>query len=244
MLKGIRGRRFHHLGMPKAGTYDYPTRDLDDCVSYLRKAREVGGQQILTREGFATAIGQSVKGGGFGLLVGSMSAYGLVDTGGGNIRTTDLGEQVIFGEPEEKRKGMEVAVRNVKLFADIFERFGGSPTDDQLRIFLREKANVAISEATELAGEVGKLLKKNLPYLTPTNGGGGGETSRMTITTPAGMIGKLETSEYGILNIKDEISMDLAISLLSQIKRAKGWGGEDHPKSKSGKGSGEETKTP
>lgn len=228
--------------MPKAGTYDYPTRDLDDCVSYLRKAREVGGKGTLTREGFATAIGQSVKGGGFGLLVGSMSAYGLVDTGGGNVRMTDLGEKVLFGETDEKRNNMEKAVRNVKLFADVFDRFGVSPSEDQLRIFLREKANVAISEATGLASEVGKLLKNNLSYLTPASGGGGDTTKMTAQTQMSGMIGKLETSEYGILNIKDEISMDLAINLLTQIRETKGW--KVRQGAKSVKTVAEETKTP
>lgn len=214
-------------------------------MSYLRKAREVGGKGTLTREGFATAIGQSVKGGGFGLLVGSMSAYGLVDTGGGNVRITDLGEKVLYGESDEKRNSIEKAVRNVKLFADVFDRFGRSPSEDQLRIFLRESANVAIPEATELASEVGKLLKKNLPYLTAPSSGGG-DATKMTAPTQmqmSGMIGKLETSEYGILNIKDEISMTLAINLLTQISQAKGWTAKTNPTmaSKSGKGSGEET---
>jgi hypothetical protein len=225
--------------MPKAGTYDYPTRDLDDCVSYLRKAREVGNSTVLKREGFAEAIGMSVKGGGFGLLVGSMSQYGLIDTGSGQIRITDLAEQILYGEPQEKTKGTETAVKNVQLFADIYQRFNGIPSDDQVRLYLREKANVAIAEANDLASEVGKLLKKNLPYLTSAPAGGGGETSKMTTQT-SGMIGKLETADYGILNIKDEISMDLAINLLTQIKQVRGWG----IKSKSGKGSGEDTKTP
>ncbi len=77
--------------MPKAWSFDYPTRDLDDCVAYTRKARETGGASTMTREGLAGAIGMSVKGGGFGLLVGSMAMYGLIDTGSGQIRITPFG---------------------------------------------------------------------------------------------------------------------------------------------------------
>ena len=39
----------------------------------------------------------------------------------------------------------------------------------------------------------------------------------------AGLIGRLEMSDYGILNIKDKISLDLAIKLLGEIGNMKGW---------------------
>src|SRR5438132_3519440 len=128
---------WHWFAMPKAGTYDYPTRDLDDCVTYVRKAYETAKTNVMSREGFAQGINQSVKGGGFGLLVGSMADYGLVDTGSGQIRITDLGEKILFGEPDEQRKAKETAVRKVLLFADIYDRFGPNVTDEQLRLFLR-----------------------------------------------------------------------------------------------------------
>jgi hypothetical protein len=192
--------------MPKAGTYDYPTRDLDDCVNYLRKARETAGTQTVTREGFAQAMGMSVKGGGYGLLVGSMADYGLVDTGGGQIRITDLGERVVFGEGDEKRKAMEEAVRNVLLFADIFQRYNGVPSDEQVHHFLREKAQVPIAEAKPLIGKIGNLLKKNLPYLTTAPGGGGGDKKVMNTDDrmPTGQFEEYKLGGGVVVNLPKE----------------------------------------
>jgi hypothetical protein len=81
--------------VPKAGTAEYPSRDLDDCAGYLRRARDMIKTRAMTREGFAQAIGHSVRGGGFGKLIGAMASYGLVETGKGRITTTDLGEQIL-----------------------------------------------------------------------------------------------------------------------------------------------------
>ncbi len=205
--------------MPKAGTYDYPIRNLDDCIEHLRKARDTVKDRVMTRETFAQAIGQSVKGGGFGVLVGALADYGLVDTGGGQIKTTALGEKILYGEADERMKAKQTAVRNVLLFADIYDKFGENPSEEQLRIFLRDKAKVEISEANMLAAEIGKLLKTNLPYLKPAPSGGGGEKPKV----PTDMIGRLETNEYGIMNIKDELSLNLAIKLLTEIRKVRQW---------------------
>ncbi len=74
---------------------------------------------------------------------------------------------------------MEAAVRKVQIFADIYERFKALPSDEQVRVFLREKANAPIAEANEIASDIGKLLKKNVPHLTSTPAGGGGEKKDM-----------------------------------------------------------------
>ncbi len=206
--------------MPKVGVYDIPSRDLDDCVNYVRKAVDIAKSKVMSRETFAQAIGQSVKGGGFGLLVGSMATYELVDTGGGEIRLTQLGEQILYGETREQTKGKESAVRKVQLFADIHDRFGSDVTDEQLRLFLREKAKVEMSEANRLATEVGKLLKRNLPYLTPTVDAGEGEKKTPDKLLPAGSLTgwSLSTDSYGELRIVDELSADYAINVLKKFK--------------------------
>ena len=57
-------------------------------------------------------------------------------------------------QESEKEQLKNKAVRNVRLFADIYDRYGDNPTDEQLRLFLREKAEVEISKEGKTAEEV------------------------------------------------------------------------------------------
>jgi hypothetical protein len=159
--------------MPKAGRYDYPVRTLDDCVDELRKAWESSKSYVLPRDSFASAIKSSAKSGSFNTLIGSMAMFRLVDTGGGEIRWTELAKQIVHGKGDEITKAKEEAARNIALFGDIFDKFGPNFTDDNLRLFLKDNATADIAEANSLAPVVGKLLKKHTQYLTATKSGGG-----------------------------------------------------------------------
>ncbi len=207
--------------MPKAGKYDYPTRDLDLCISALQKANKFAKETSFTREAFATAIGQSPKGGGFNVLVGSLSMYQLVDTGEKMIRYTELGKTLILGEEDEKLHAKKTAVRNIVLFSDIFDKFQSVPSDDQLRLFLRTKAGVDISEVNIPALEVGKLFKRCIQYLQGTdaeqNSENGGETMEQVTTTQTSTTWKL-ISPYGSTLIKDSESFDAVEALLKVAK--------------------------
>lgn len=168
--------------MPKAGRYDYPSRELDLCIDHLRKANESTKEVVFKREDFANALKQKTSGGGFNVLVGSMSTYKLVETGSGEIRYTELAKEILHGRPHEIEKAKEKAVRNVILFADIYDKFGANPTEDQLYNFLKIKANVDVSEANSLALEIGKLFNKVAKYLKPVDQsetGDGGENKEM-----------------------------------------------------------------
>lgn len=209
--------------MTRAGVFEFPSRDLDDCISYLRRARESSKSRAMTRDGFARAIGLAVGGGGFGKLVGALTSYGLIETGRNQISATDLCEQILYGTPEEQRSGREKSVRGVRLFAETYKKFGSSPSSDQLRTFLREKGGVGVAAAKRIAKEVEKLLRNNSVHLSagvassPSAGEVSGSSPR------EGLVGRLETADYGVLNIRDEISTNLAIDLLTQVKKNKGW---------------------
>lgn len=159
--------------MPKAGKYDYPTKDLDYCLAYLTKAYDTTKEHSMTRETFADAIKMSSKGGGFGVLVGSIGQYKLASTGDGYVRYTDIAQKLLHGEPNEQEIAKSEAVLSVRLFADIFDQFGSNPTEDQLRIFLREKAIVEMADAGKIAVEVGRLFNKVAGYIKSTNESGG-----------------------------------------------------------------------
>lgn len=146
--------------MPKVGIYDCPTKDLETCVSMLRKGHDKLKSLSMVRDIFAGALEMSPKTGPFGLLVGSMVYYGLVHTGDGYVRYTDSAKTILFGEPNEVSKMKKQAVKRVQLFADIYARYGSRVTEEQLRLFLREKAGVDIPDAPIQALEVSKLYNK------------------------------------------------------------------------------------
>lgn len=143
------------------------------CVEELRKVWESSKSYVLPRDSFASAIKSSAKSGAFNTLIGSMAMFRLGDTGGGEIRWTDLAKQIVHGKGDEVTIAKEQATRNVTLFADIFDKFGPNFTDNNLRLFLKDNATADIAEANSLAPVVGKLLKKRTPYLTTTKVGGG-----------------------------------------------------------------------
>lgn len=159
--------------MPKAGKYDYPARDLEDCIDSLRMAYENSKSYVMTRDSFGAAIKHSPKGGGFNLLVGSVGMFGLAETGAGELRYTNLAKRILFGEKDEIPKAEEEAVRKIALLAEIYDKYGPNVTDDQLRLFLKDRAVVDIAEANDLAQVVGKLFKSHLRYMTPMKSGGG-----------------------------------------------------------------------
>ena len=207
--------------MPKAGTYEYPSRDLDFCVDTIKTAHDNLNTLTFTRETFAEALHSSAKSGSFGMTVGAISMYGLADVGGGNIRVNDLGQLTFAGETHEKGEAMNRAVRNVKLFGDLYDRFGVNVTDDKIRLFLRERANVPPTEANSLALEIGKLLKKNMPYLTTAKAGG---ERRIEPASAGGRTviesgsWELLTDSYGALRITDDISADFAVKAIQKFK--------------------------
>lgn len=148
-------------------------------------------------DSFANAIKSSPKSGSFNTLIGSMAMYRLIETGGGEIRWTDLAKQIVHGKGDEATKAKEQATRNITLFGDIFDKFGPNFTDDNLRLFLKDNATADIAEANTLAPVVGKLLKRHTQYLTPTKSGGGETDNTQSGTGETGDSSKLLTPSSG-----------------------------------------------
>ncbi|MDG6967644.1 MAG: hypothetical protein JRN58_09965 [Nitrososphaerota archaeon] len=138
-------------------------------------------------------------------MIGSMAMFHLVDTGGGEIRWTDLAKQIVHGKGDEITMAKEQATRNVALFGDIFEKFGANFTDDNLRLFLKDNATADIAEANSLAPVVGKLLKKHTQYLTTTKRGGGDKEEMQSGTGTGGKTdtGTLAPAGYTDFNLGD-----------------------------------------
>jgi len=132
----------------------------------LKRIRETAGADTVKRETVAETLHMAAKGGGFAYLVAAMEKYGFISTGGGNISITKRGQLSLYGEPREIEQAKSQAVLNIELFRDIAKQFGRNPQVDQIRIFLREKANVDITKAQKIAPKIATIYKKVAKYIT------------------------------------------------------------------------------
>jgi len=178
--------------MPSAGKYDYPFFDIDSCIEKLAVYYNVVKTDITSRDEVAQILKMSKTGGGFVNLISSMKDYDLVETGKNNITITELGKLILHGEPAEKESAKKKAVSNVDLFREICELYGKDATEEQIRSFMRQKANVDISEVQKIAKNVGTIYKKVSIYIIPakrsgslpsTEGGFKGDFGRREIVT-------------------------------------------------------------
>lgn len=153
--------------MPKAGRYDYPFFDLDSCIDKLREFHKLAQVDQATRSIFAETLKMSMTGGGFVNLISSMEKYGLIETGSGSVTITGVGKTILYGEKSEMEQLKKKAVSNIDLFRELYEQYGKNVTEEQIRVFLRQKANVDISKAQKKAKSVDTIYKKVLNYIVP-----------------------------------------------------------------------------
>ena len=153
--------------MPKAGKFDYPFFDLDACIDKLREYYEVVKTDETSRELVAETLHMSLKGGGFAYLISAMEKYGLVKTGGGNVTLTSIGKTILYGEHSEIEQAKKKAVSSIDLFRELYEQYGKDAQSEQIRAFLRQKANVDISKAQKIAQNIDIIYKKVLNYIVP-----------------------------------------------------------------------------
>lgn len=153
--------------MPKVGRYDYPFFDVDLCIEKLGKYYGVTKTDVTPREVVAETLNMKMRGGGFAYLMASMEKYGLIQTGGGNVTITKLGKTILYGEPTEIEQAKRQAIMNVDLFKDLHDQYGKDVQLEQIRAFLRQKANVDIEIAQKMAPSVAKIYKKVANYIIP-----------------------------------------------------------------------------
>jgi hypothetical protein len=154
--------------MPKAGKYDYPFFDLDSCIEKLREYHQVIKTDETSRAIVAETLHMSMKGGGFVNLISSMEKYGLIETGKKNVTITDFGKAILAGEATEIEQNKRKAVSKIDLFRELYEQFGRDIQQEQIRLFLRQKADVDIFEATKMAKNIDTIYKKVVNYIIPT----------------------------------------------------------------------------
>jgi hypothetical protein len=152
--------------VPKAGKYEYPLFDLDSCIVKLKELHSKTRSYRNERSLVADALNMVQQGGGFAYLIASMEKYGLIETDCGEVSITDLGRILMYGEPMEVQRAKSAAVINVELFREIAQEYGKNPHVEQVKLFLRDKANIDVAEAEKMAKNVNKVYKKVSSYVT------------------------------------------------------------------------------
>ncbi len=91
-----------------------------------------------------------------------MEKYGLVKTGGGNVTLLPLCKLILYGEPSEIEQAKKKAVSSIDLFRELFEQYSKDVQIEQIKAFLRQKANVDISKAQKMAENIDMNIQKSV----------------------------------------------------------------------------------
>jgi hypothetical protein len=165
--------------MPKAGIFSYPMYDVDYVISKLRAFYDVTKTNESERAVVAEALGMSSTGGGFANLISDIEKYGFVQTGGGKVTITDSGKLVLFGTGAEVEGTRCQAVTRIDLFKELYRLYGALASVEQIKAFLRQKANADVEEAQKTAPKIDTIYKKVSNYIIPA------ESPSVPSTTPS-----------------------------------------------------------
>jgi len=218
--------------MPKAGTFSYPINDVDAVLSKLKRLYDVVKTNEMERAVVAETLGMVERGGGFANLISDIEKYGFIQTGGGKVTITEMGKLALFGTPMEADHAKASAVTNIDLFRELYQLYGATPTVEQIKAFLRQKAIVDVVEAQKLAPKIDTIYKKVSKYITsaespsaaptPLSEGGGGRREIMIPDTGKTQPLKVQFGDVYIQVPADADSLEaieLAIDTLQFMKQ-------------------------
>lgn len=205
----------------------YPARNADDCVDSLKIAFDKTKKTTDTRQEFADGLNMTAGGGAYNVLVGSLSSFRFVETGNGQIVYTDLGKKATFGKDDEVKEAKREAVANIPIFRELYNRYGASISDDQIRIYLKNDLGVDMQDLDSYTEKVSLSLKSNLQYLITVKQDDkksdekkGGEDLDLTDDNSVlGTAQALIVSKFGRLKISDEETLAMARMYLGYIEK-------------------------
>ncbi|MHA1189491.1 MAG: hypothetical protein ACTSSQ_03390 [Alphaproteobacteria bacterium] len=119
----------------------YPSISLPSAIERIRKIYAVEGMNEIDRESFVKLLCYSGLTGPSSTLLSSLRKYQLTQkSGAGEIKISDLGMDIMFGEPADKELAMIQAANSPSLFAEINEKWPErQPSDENLRSYLARK---------------------------------------------------------------------------------------------------------
>lgn len=213
--------------MGKLEDYYYPDIDLEEAVSYTKAVYDFPNH-TMSRQLFADKHKLKVRGGWTGMILASLKKFGLIE-GRGTLRATSLAERILNPRNEqEANSAKNEAFNNIYLWSQIRSDYGEKALPRDFWAYLADKYSVDRVIAKQKAEKIAKLYTKSSAYTFPPGtstiiGEGRRENRTGTDDLKAeamiqGSIGELRTIDYGILKIIDTVSIDIAITLLQNLK--------------------------
>ena len=214
--------------MGKIGNYEYPQHNIEECAQIVDTIDEY---DITKQDLLAEKLGHnSPKSGAFRNKITSLRRYGLL-SGRGDISLTATAEKIANPAPssDERQEAMGEAVKNLSLFARIYERLGGEPADDDFWYHLVEVTDVERSEAKEKAGRLKRLYSVGLTYLDKVNSAEGGEQTEKSSSSSDDDVDRepmsenvdatIKTRDFGEVKIRNEETLELARNMLKILEK-------------------------
>jgi len=222
----------------KVGKYEIPdVRLYPMLVEATKKIYEKFKSEEATNQlTVAQLIGhKSDKSGTFLAKLACLRAYGLIEKRG--IKVTDIGKRLTYGATEEVRnEALKEAILNVPLWKEFYSRWGVNPPTVDFWVDLGKITGLEAPDAQKAEKIVRNDYLDDIRYLKVQKEP---EKEGIEVTTEAkvdisaaisaGVLGKLETADYGTLTIRDKGSITVARSILDLIE-AKLKAKEEKPK--------------
>lgn len=227
--------------MLEVGDYQYPNKVTFKEALGITKLAIDRYDGKMPNKAVAEALGYKIKdpnaiSGYIFRKLDDINSYNLLRRERGYMEVTSLADEAL--DPFDSRRAQEgkgKAIRQMKIVKKAFTEWNGKiPPETAFPSKLKDLLGISWQEAQKHAKSVRKLYIEVFPYLesTPTSSehtsvsnegvGRDGVTKEKSFGVSAVLKnevrGELRTEDYGILKIKDEISIDIAIKLLQSLK--------------------------
>lgn len=155
--------------MGKLGRLSYPEIALDKSIEDARRIyKKFGPDEIADMNVIAGAIGLSkAKSGTFFYRMAALRAYGLIE-GRGRIKVSELGKRISYPTNEyEELKAREEAVKNVKLFEAIYNKYQLDLPKENFWVDLANFTGAESPHAQKRERKIRRLYSDAVKYLKP-----------------------------------------------------------------------------
>ena len=224
--------------MKKIGDYTYPDKvSFAEAIEFTKAAiTKYGGK--MSNKVAAEQMGYTVKNprsisGYIFKKFDDVCSYGLMVRERGGLKTTPLAEEAL--DPYDTRKasaGKAKAIKQMPFVTKAYEEWKGEmPQESAFPAKLRDLLDVSWQEVEKHADTLRKLFIEVFPYINSvsnheakqdradTIGGEKMGSADLKATFIIGQVlGELRTGEYGILKIKDAVSINIARQILRSLE--------------------------
>jgi len=216
--------------MAKIGEYYYPDIDIEEAIKYAKTIYDFPSHSMSVSM-LAEKHGLKLRGGWTGMILSSLRKYNLIE-GRGTLRSTNLAEKIINPKDQfELQSAKAIVFDKIDLWRRIHSDYGEKVPSSDFWAYLAEKFTIDRVEAKEKAEKVAKIYTESLGFCFPSGASAGNiEEDRREMVIQDGVrdlkasmfvnpiLGELRTEEYGVLKIKDTVSIETAITLLQSLK--------------------------